>query len=260
MALQFSALIPAFPNEDRRDAMKTTLRLTLSAGLALASGLIGFSPTAVVAASENRPTITIHVRNYAGVAPQTLKDAEKVATEIYRKAGVDIRWANVPLATENGPLNSAGHQTFTLADIQLNIFPDVMSDLLGLSNNVMGLAPGTGPDRETVYVFDSKVRTLYWRMSSVYINGDMDRFVSMAQVLGHAIAHEVGHLLLNQQVHSPHGIMRGEWSFVDFRDMTSGMLLFTPEQAEYLRADVRSRNTRQEIIKVAANAPKALAP
>ena len=97
-------------------------------------------------------------------------------------------------------------------------------------------------------------------MLSAHNSGEMDRQVSKAQILGHAIAHELGHLLLNQQVHSPHGIMRGEWSFVDFREMTSGMLLFTPEQAEYLRADVRSRNTRQEIIKVATLAPKALAP
>ena len=79
----------------------------------------------------------------------------------------------------------------------------------------------------------------------------MDRHVSMGQVLGFVIAHEVGHLLLNQQVHSPHGIMRGEWSFLDFRDMTCGMLLFTPQQAEFLRSDVRSRNTRQETFKVA---------
>jgi hypothetical protein len=240
--------------------MKTNLRWTLSAGFALASGLTGFSHIAVVAASENRPTITIHVRNYAGVAPQTLTEAEKVATEIYRKAGVDIGWANVPLAAENGQLNSARHQTITLADIQLNIFLDDTVGLSGLSNNVMGLAPGTGPDRRAVYVFNTKVRTLYWRLSNVYTNGDLDRYVSMGQVLGHVIAHEVGHLLLNQQVHSPHGIMRGEWTFVDFRDMTSGMLLFTPEQAEYLRADVRNRNTQQEIIKVAAHAPNALAP
>jgi hypothetical protein len=231
--------------------MKTTLRWTLGMGLALASGLTGFSPTAVVVASENRPTITIHVRNYAGVAPQTLKEAEKVATEIYRKAGVDIRWANVPLAPENGQRNSASHQTFTLADIQLNIFPDVMSDLLGLSNSVMGLAPGAGPDRETVYVFDSKVKTSYWRMSSAYINGDIDRFVSMGQVLGHVIAHEVGHLLLNQQVHSAYGIMRGVWSLADFLEMTRGMLLFTSQQGEFLRADVGRRNTQQETAKVA---------
>jgi len=240
--------------------MKTTLGWTLSAGLALASGLTGFSPTEVVIASETSPAITIHVRNYAGVSPQTLMEAEKVATDIYRKAGVETRWADIFLMAENDLVNSVALKTFTLADIQLNIFPDVMSDLLGLSNSVMGLAPGAGPDRETVYVFDSKVKTSYWRMSSAYINGDIDRFVSMGQVLGHVIAHEVGHLLLNLQVHSPHGIMRGEWSFLDFRDMASGMLIFTPEQAEFLRADVRSRSTRQEIVNVAALVSTPLAP
>jgi hypothetical protein len=259
MTLQLSVSIPAFPNEDRRDAMKTTLRWTLSGGLVLASGLTGFSPTAVLAASETSPAITIHVRNYASVAPQTLTEAEKVATEIYRKAGVETRWADVPLTAENGQLNSAGHQTFTLADIQLSIFPDVMSDRSGLPTNVMGQAPGTGPDRRLVYVFDGKVRTLFLSTSSAYIRGDMDRHVSMGQVLGHAIAHEIGHLLLSQQVHSPHGIMRGEWSFVDFRDMASGMLLFTPQQAEFLRSDVRSRNTRQDIIKAVALESPALA-
>jgi hypothetical protein len=251
MALHLSASIPAFPNEDRRDAMKTALRWTLSTGLALASGLTGFGHTAVAAASETGPAITIHVRNYAGVAPQTLTEAEKVVTKIYRKAGVETRWADIPLTADNGQLNLAGHQTFTLADIQLGIFPDDMSDLLGLSNNAIGVAPGTGPDRGMVYVLDGKVRTLYWRMSSVYINGDMDRYVSMGQILGHAIAHEIGHLLLNQQVHSPHGIMRGEWGFADFRDMTSGMLLFTPQQAGVLQADVRRRNSQQEIVNVA---------
>jgi hypothetical protein len=232
--------------------MKPTLRWTLSAGLALASGLTGLDHAAAAASSETSSAITIHVRNYAGVAPRTLTEAEHVATGIFRKAGVETEWADIVVTTENGHANSADHQTFTLTDIQLDIFPDDMLGLSGLSNNVMGLAPGTGPDRRTVYVFDRKVRTIYWKMSSAYINGDMDRYVSMGQVLGHVIAHEVGHLLLNQQVHSPQGIMRGEWSFVDFRDMTSGMLLFTPQQAEFLRADVRRRNGQKESQNVTA--------
>jgi hypothetical protein len=82
-------------------------------------------------------------------------------------------------------------------------------------------------------------------------NGRIDRQVSKAQILGHAIAHEVGHLLLNQQVHSAYGIMRGAWSFADFREMTSGMLLFTSQQVEFLLAEVRRRNTQQETPKVA---------
>jgi hypothetical protein len=250
MALQLSASIPAFPSEDRRDAMRKTLRWTLSAGLAMASGLTGFGDAAAAAVAETSPAITIHVRNYAGVASNTLGEAEQVATGIFWKAGVETRWADTVLTAENRQVNSTDHQTFTLADIQLSIFPDVMSDRSGLSNNVMGLAPGTGPDRGIVYVFDGKVRTLFWRMSSAYIRGNMDRHVSMDQVLGHAIAHELGHVLLNQQVHSPHGIMRGEWGFADFRDMTYSMLLFTPQQAELLRADVRRRSGQQGTLEV----------
>jgi hypothetical protein len=86
----------------------------------------------------------------------------------------------------------------------------------------------------------------------------MDRRVSKGQILGHVIAHEVGHVLLNQQVHSAHGIMRAEWDIADFRDMTSGMLLFSSQQAEFLWADVRRRNTEQETIKVAALESPAL--
>src|SRR5258706_36926 len=82
---------------------------------------------------------------------------------------------------------------------------------MGLANNAMGLAPGTGPDRRIVYVFDSKVETFFWGLLRAHTSGRMGRPVSKAQILGHAIAHEVGHLLLNQQVHSEHGIMRGDW-------------------------------------------------
>ena len=241
------------------DARMTKLRWSLSAGLAFASGLIGFSHIPVLTASEKDSAITVHVRNYARVAPQTMIEAEKVATAIYRKAGIETQWIDIPVTAENSQLNLASHKTFSLADIQLSIFSDVIYDP-DLSNNVMGLAPGTGPDREIVYVYASKVRTLSWRIWNLYINGDLDLHVSIGQILGHVIAHEVGHLLLNQQVHSPHGIMRGEWSFLDFRDMASGRMTFTPEEAGFLRADVRTRNTRRQIIKVAALSSTPLTP
>jgi hypothetical protein len=250
MALQLSASIPAFPSEDRRDAMKTTLRWTLTVGVVLVSGLAGHGHAAETASSETNSAITIHVKNYAGVAPKTLAEAKEVAAEIFRKAGVETRWADIVLATENGQENSAGQPACTLADIYLSIFPRVMSDRDGAPNNVMGVAPGSGPDRKIVYVFEGNVQTRVWELSSAHSHGRIDRQVSKAQVLGHVMAHEVGHLLLNQQVHSAHGIMRGGWELADFRDMTEGILLFTPQQAEFLQADVRRRNTQQEILKV----------
>ncbi len=231
--------------------MRTTLRWTLRMGLVLASGLAGVGHAAAAASSETSLAITIHVVNYAGVAPKTLTEAEEVATGIFRKAGVETRWADTVLSAENDQENSAGDAAPTLADIQLSIFPREMSDRIGLASDAMGLAPGTGSDRRIVYVFDSTVETLFWRLVRAHCSGRMGRPVSKAQILGRAIAHEVGHLLLNQQLHSAHGIMRGGWGVAEMRVAAYGNLLFTPEQLELLRADVRRRSTRQETLKVA---------
>jgi len=230
--------------------MKTTLRWTLSVGLVLASGPTGLGHAAAAASSETSLAIAIHVRNYAGVAPETLTEAEEVATGIFRKAGVETQWTDTVLIAENHQVNTTDYTPYTLADIQLSIFPRVMSDHSGLPNGVMGLAPGAGPDRKIVYIFDNNVEARFWKLMSVYTSGSMVRQVSKAQILGHAIAHELGHLLLNQQVHSAHGIMRGEWGLADFLDMTRGTLLFTREQAESLQADVRRRSEQQETLKV----------
>jgi hypothetical protein len=234
--------------------MKPTLRRSLSVGFVLAGMLTGFQQDSAAASLETIPAVTIHVRNYAKVDPDTLTQAKQVATGIFRKAGVETRWADIILTPEDTPTNSANYQTFTITDIQLNIYPDSMSDRISLSGNVMGLAPGTGPDRVVVYVFDSKVRALSWRMQSAYSTGDIDRHISKGQVLGHAIAHEIGHLMLNQQIHSPRGIMRGEWGFPEMRDATYGLLLFTPQQARTLQAEIRSRDARRETVAmIAAN-------
>jgi hypothetical protein len=226
--------------------MKATLRWTLSAGLVLASGVTWLGHAEAADSSETSPAITIHVHNYARIAPKTLAEAEEVAMEIFRKAGIQTRWADADLTAENGQENPLDHPAHTFADIQLSIFTREMFERDGAPNNAMGLAPGNGPDRKIVYIFESNVEARFWRLMRAQGTARLYRPVSKAQILGHAIAHEIGHLLLNQQVHSAHGIMRGEWGFADFRDMTEGMFLFTPQQAESLQADVRGRNSRQE--------------
>jgi hypothetical protein len=231
--------------------MKTTRRWTLSAGLVLVSAFTGLGQTAKADSSETSLALTIHVYNYAGVPSKTVAEAEEVATEIFRKAGVETQWAETALAAKD-EANSADHSGLTLTHIQLSILPRVMSDHDGAPNDTMGLAPGNGPDRKMAYIFYSNVEARFWRLLRQQGGARLYRPVSMANILGHAIAHEIGHLLLNQQVHSAHGIMRGEWGFADFRDMTEGTFLFTPQQTEFLQADVRRRNTQQETIKVAA--------
>jgi hypothetical protein len=229
--------------------MKTTLRWTLSMGLALASGLTGLGHAAPAASSETSPVITIHMHNYARVAPKTLAEAEEVTTGIFREAGLETRWADSVLNAVDDPEPFASHSIYSSSDIQLSILPREMSDRFGLPKNVMGLVPRT--DAQIAYVFDSKVEALFQTMLSAYRTGHIDRRVSESQILGIAIAHELGHLLLDLQGHSAEGIMRGEWGLRDLRNAAYRMLLFTPQQAEVLGANARSRNTQREILKVA---------
>lgn len=229
--------------------MKTTLRWTLGVGLALASGLTVLAHAAPAVSSETSPAITIHVHNYARVAPNTLAEAEEVTTGIFREAGLETRWADSVLKAEDDPEPFAGHLTYSSSDIQLSILPPEMSERFGLPKNVMGVVPRS--DAQIAYVFDSKVKALFQTTLSAYRTGHIDRRVSESQILGIAIAHELGHLLLALQGHTTEGIMRGEWGLRDLRNATFGMLLFTPQQAEVLRANARSRNTEREILKVA---------
>jgi len=238
--------------------MRTTQVLTLSVGLALASGFAGLGHAAEAASSETSPAITIHVRNYAIVAPTTLAEAEEVATEIFRQAGVQTRWADTVLTSENDQENSADRPAYSLADIQLSILSREMSDRLGFPKNVMGLVPGT--DAQVAYVFYNKVDALFRSALNALCHGRMDRQVSRAVILGHAIAHELGHLLLNLKGHSTQGIMRGEWGLKDLWDAAHRVLQFTPQQAEVLRADARRRNTQRETFKSAELESPALVP
>src|ERR1700737_1212614 len=183
--------------------------------------ILGFVLTG--SAAETNPVLTIQVSNQAGVDLMTLVQAEKTATGIFKKTGVESRW--IDPATEG---------SFPPPHIQLKILsiraglPDKFPD------NAMGLAPGSGPDRQSVYVFYDRVEALATKHIA-------ETHADAAQILGHAIAHEIGHLLLNVQTHSAAGIMRGVWDLWDLQNASYGYLLFTPRQAKAIREEARRR-------------------
>jgi hypothetical protein len=70
--------------------------------------------------------------------------------------------------------------------------------------------------------------------------------VNKAQLLGLAMAHEFGHLLLGPKAHSAEGIMRANWSRRDMELGAKGQLRFTDQQVRHIRADVQSRIEERE--------------
>jgi hypothetical protein len=63
-----------------------------------------------------------------------------------------------------------------------------------------------------------------------------------ALVLGIAIAHELGHLLLPYNTHSKTGLMRADWTDADLLLAQHSRLLFTDEEGELLRSRLSARD------------------
>ncbi len=62
----------------------------------------------------------------------------------------------------------------------------------------------------------------------------------LAVMLGHAIAHEIGHVTLASDGHAPNGIMRAHWGKADLDQAAIGQLGFTARQGAEIR-DYASR-------------------
>jgi hypothetical protein len=201
-------------------------------------------PTAVKAAAHptgGEPTFTVHVHNYAQVDPKTIAQAEQVTAGIFRKAGVETHWVDVP-ETSNGPfVEVTDVDSNALSNLHVQILSQEMASRMGMPDNVMGLAPGKGPDRRLVYVFYQCVRNLAQRQVHAQTKGNVLRHATVGQILGEMMAHELGHILLNLPSHSETGIMRGDWDLKDLCDVAFDLLLFTQRQAEVIRADVARR-------------------
>ena len=232
-----------------RAALKTKAGLIIA--LVLAGGFTGVGRSMAAASPEASPTITICVHNYAKVDDNTLEGAETVTEEIFVKAGVGIRWVDSDLTVEGKPEMSVGKDIFAPCHIQLSILPSEMAERMHIPSNLMGLAPGSGTDRKLVCVFYNRVEAVSQNQLRVRLDKRTALYASKAKILGTAIAHELGHVLLNLEIHSSFGIMRGPWNTKDLMDVAFGTLCFTRQQAEIIRTEAQRRNMPQGSLIVA---------
>lgn len=179
--------------------------------------------------------ISVRVYDYAEIKPRLLFEAEEVAGRVYDKIGVAVRWMNCRNTTTPADADPACLQPLGSTEFALRIFPrfEAASAAFRRTVGFAVLPPGGGRG--------SMASVFYPRVAELAEMGGASRAV----VLGHALAHEIGHLLLGTNSHSQAGLMRAEWLREDLRRAAMGSLVFTPEQGEVIRAGVLARTGAQ---------------
>lgn len=194
--------------------------------------LVTAGSTFAYAEAESKPEITIHVYDYDELDPRDLSEAEAMAANIFASAGVQILWGNCRLAPTGSPLTKCADFSGGSTHLYIRLLPEQMAQKLPSSVKMLGISLPTDDSSSPVdaYVLAERVSNL----------AKQDR-VRMPPLLGAAIAHEVGHLLLAGDAHTLTGIMRAQWGPKENRDALMGVLRFSRKQSEKIRADVEQR-------------------
>jgi hypothetical protein len=191
------------------------------------------SPVGSVSAKSHRvkiqPVVKVGVYNYAGVPRLELGAAEHQAAALLAGACVRIEW--VDYLQKRRPGQSPPEISST--DFCLRILPGHMAARCNYKPCAMGESIIPPQARR---VFPSGYADVFY--------GRVEHFSTVwglfpGEVLGDAIAHELGHLLLGPR-HSRQGIMKAHWTLRDLQLASRRRLCFSPRQVAALQRAARS--------------------
>jgi len=176
--------------------------------------------------------MTIHVYDYAGIDPSELAEAEAFAARILREAGLRTQWSNCRLSPAATARRTCAAAAGGVTHLYIRLLPEPMAGKLAASTKILGMSLPTshGTFPVDAYVFAERVGVI----------AGQDRG-PVSPLLGAAITHEVGHLLLAGNAHTVTGIMSAQWGPKEKKDALMGVLTFSRRQSEQIRADVSQR-------------------
>lgn len=183
--------------------------------LVFAGGLL-VAPVAD-AASPARVAVSARLYNTARVPATVTETALGVASRALVAAHIDVAWLNCDAVSCDDP---PGAQELVVRLVRSNDSPEAALSL------ELGYASIDRRERSGV------LATLY--VDRVERMAEFSA-VDTASLLGRAIAHELGHLLLATHAHSATGLMRATWSSSDIRRNDGGDWVLTPKEAAAIR-------------------------
>lgn len=191
-----------------------------------------FLATSALAQTPPPYSVTVSLFNDARVPPSIIDSAEESASRIFAQVGIKLRWILCGRQEESVEEQKACSQTLFPEHLHVHI---VNSDP-HLKGSVFGISYISADN------IGSQADVFYTKIAGFHGIS----LVEPGTLLGHAMAHELGHLLLGSNSHSLTGLMSADWRTADLIHMEQGGLLFSVEQSRKMKARLSAFAMRKD--------------
>ena len=200
----------------------------VTARLGLSFVMFGSLPVLAAGGQGALIQLRVSVFNSSPISSSTVERAEGEASRVLRDVGIEVIWLNCPQEISQEASRGRCSEVSFSSHLHLRI----LRVSHGLKVSTVGIS-FSAEDGRGCYadLFYEPIQQL-----------EEQTHVSKSVILGHAMAHELGHLLLGTNSHSPSGLMRAYWTREDLTNASVGNLRFSKEQC----LKIRSRLTMPE--------------
>lgn len=164
----------------------------------------------------DRFTVRLTLENRAGVPNTAVQGAQKMVAAIYAKHGIPVCWNRSSSAQPGDPC-SPDKPIWRLRLVLEPIAPS------SVSAEVLGSARPFDPD--------SPIRIYFDRVQPIIEQFPLDSGV----ILGHILAHEIGHVLQGVLRHSSAGLMKPKFNRMDIVNMRAHPLPLAAEDISFMQ-------------------------
>jgi hypothetical protein len=199
--------------------------------------LITFWVALSMTAGQER-ALRVRVYNFAGIPKDALERAKAEAQRVFRTANVETEWVDCPAVRGHNNQEGASQSRYRACteplkpgDLFVRLMSRVMESHPAAAHSYGYVMPAaSGPSNNHAFILCDRVR-----------ERARQHQVSESRLLGHVLAHELSHVLLGDDEHTPRGIMMANWGERELVQIDRGFMTFTPQEGARLRASAIAR-------------------
>jgi hypothetical protein len=191
------------------------------------------TPMEAVGRDFSRASLVVRIYNNYGVPADDLLAARTQVDAIFSEARIDLSWLEC-WQREGEPVKAPPtcRQPLGADELTLRLQAPNQSEgkrFVSMGFSLVNLEAGA-PFLATIFV-------------DLVTSISRSAAVDFRLLLGRAIAHEIGHLLLNTNRHAHHGIMRADWSRAELSRNNPADWRFVEDEIPLIRSSAMARTT-----------------